>query len=84
MLAVDYLPTEGILTEAIQFLFAFEELSDAHVAKIRLQAEEILEYRFVRAADAVPMLSKASGRRLATVLKDLSSFHYMEGGVSEA
>jgi 8-oxo-dGTP diphosphatase len=72
LLAVDYRPRDGAVTESLQFVFAGGVLSPAQIASIRLPAAELSEYRFVPPDEALPLLSPPHlRRRVAACLRAL-------------
>lgn len=83
LLCVDYtLPTDTS-TESLQFVFWSGYLSAAQLAAIRLQAEELTEWRLTTPAEAAALLAPRLARRLPACLAALASGSgaiYLEGG----
>lgn len=81
-LCVDYQPDRGD-GESLQFLFLGGTLDFQDISRIRLQAEELGEYRFVSIDDAMNMLRRGLRQRLAKCLEAMqnkTSF-YLEKGL---
>lgn len=81
-LCVDYV--FGIVEkgENLQFNFFGGKLSQSEIEKIKLDGKEIAEYKFVKIDDALPLLSKGGGIRLAKSLDALkkNTAIYLENG----
>ena len=80
LVCVDTRPGKNGDKLGLRFLFDCGTLADKQIRGIRLQAEELSEYRFVAPEDAVPMLSKPVRRRVREVLASRGRFVYLENG----
>lgn len=54
-----YGKSRGVFVDSLKFVFYGGILCDETITKIRLQAEELEEYRFVSIDEAVPLLSSS-------------------------
>jgi hypothetical protein len=77
---VDYLRPHGHNPGGVRFLFDCGRLPEDELAGIRLQEEELSEYRFVLPAEATGLLSGPVGRRVAAALASPGATRYLEGG----
>ncbi|MEL4503536.1 NUDIX hydrolase [Luteococcus sp. H138] len=78
LVVVDTRPHEGRQL-GLRFLFHCGTVAAADVAGIRVQADEISEYRFVPPAEALELLRPAISRRVAVGLQARSCV-YLEDG----
>lgn len=65
LVAVDTRPGKGERKLGLRFLFDCGTLDDEQIASIRLQPDEIASHRFVERDEALALLSKPVGRRVA-------------------
>jgi 8-oxo-dGTP diphosphatase len=78
--AVDFLRPRPGRPGGLRLLFDCGVLGDDVFDGIVLQPEEIGQYRLVKPARALELLSKPVRRRVAAVLADPSRVHYLEHG----
>jgi len=71
LLGVDYSGQTDRRTESLQFIFLGGVLSADEIARIRLPAAELSEYRFLAPEEALALLSKRLRRRLRCCLANL-------------
>lgn len=79
LIAVDTRPAKPSRAMGLRFLFDCGVVGPALRARIRLQAEEISEYRFVAPAEALELLRPAVSRRVQATLT-ASGCVYLEDG----
>ena len=79
LVCVDFLPPKPSRPGGIRFLFDCGTLSDRELSGIKLQAEEIDEFRLLPPADAAPMLSGPVRRRVTAGIGAKTCI-YLEGG----
>ncbi|MDD4900577.1 MAG: NUDIX hydrolase [Patescibacteria group bacterium] len=81
-LCVDYTRDKGDKGESLQFIFYGGVISKSAVKNIKLDGEEIVEYRFVKIGDALPMLNEKLRIRLPKCLDALknNTAIYLENG----
>jgi 8-oxo-dGTP pyrophosphatase MutT (NUDIX family) len=65
LLVVDWIPSRGVWRDALLFVYDGGVLDDERIARIRLQAEELAEFRFLTLDEARPELRPSLARRLA-------------------
>ena len=82
MLCVDYRSTDDELKETLFMVFWGGELSDAQIARIKLQPEEISEHRFVPVPEALAILAPRLALRMKLTLQVLTTGEtlYLENG----
>jgi 8-oxo-dGTP pyrophosphatase MutT (NUDIX family) len=78
--AVDFLRLRKGKPGGMRFLFDCGTLPEDALGRIRLQEEEISEFRFVDPAGAGDLLSGPVGRRVAAALADRTVCAYLEDG----
>ncbi|MFA5023543.1 MAG: NUDIX hydrolase [Patescibacteria group bacterium] len=71
LLCVDYVSGKDGKGENFQFIFFGGKLSPAAIKKIKVDGQEIKEYRFMPITEAWPMLNKKYQNRLPACLKAL-------------
>jgi 8-oxo-dGTP pyrophosphatase MutT (NUDIX family) len=59
LVGIYYGKSRGVFTDSLKFVFYGGILSDETITKIRLQTEELEEYRFAPAEEAIPLLSSS-------------------------
>ncbi len=64
-LCVAYVPRDGPKAESLQWIFDGGTLTDAQIASITLQDTELAEYRFAPLEEALGLLNRSLGRRIA-------------------
>jgi 8-oxo-dGTP diphosphatase len=69
LLVVDHTSADARSDDSLQLLFDGGTLDAAQIAAIRLQAEELTEFRFVRPEEALMMIGGKLGRRLPAALR---------------
>jgi 8-oxo-dGTP diphosphatase len=69
MLVVDHTSADARSDDSLQLLFDGGVLDFAHIARIRLQAEELTEHRFVPPAEALRLIGGKLGQRLPAALR---------------
>lgn len=81
-LAVDYLLKEGEKSESLQFIFFGGKLNKNEIDNIKLDGKEIVEYKFVKVNQALPLLSDKLRKRLPECLAALKNnvAVYLENG----
>lgn len=81
-LCVDYASNIGEKGESLQFIFFGGKLSENEIGKIKLDGKEIVEYRFMKIAEVIPLLSEKLGKRLPKCLDALENDTaiYLEDG----
>lgn len=82
LLCVDYLEERDGVDENLQFIFSGGELTELQVGKIKIDGNEIIDFRFLDPKDALLMLSERLKKRMGESLKALESgtSHYLENG----
>lgn len=82
LICVDYKSSEGEKLETLQFIFNGGVLSDAEIDSIRLQEEELKEFKFLPPTDALTYLNGKQSKRIQSCLEssDENSFLYLEDG----
>ncbi len=78
--AVDTRPAKSRKAMGLRFLFDCGVVTEAQIATITLQREELSTYAFVAPAEALTMLRPAVSRRVAAVL-DSDDCRYLEDGM---
>lgn len=76
-LCVDWVPTKGDKNEALQFIFYGGKLTKDQAADIKIDSEEISDYRFVDVTEAVDLLGGPKRnlvRRLPKCLEALKKY----------
>ena len=61
---VFYGPRKGFYTDFLRFVFYGGILADNQISQIKLQADELLEYKFMTVTEALPLLSANSQKYL--------------------
>ncbi len=84
LLCVDYKVQQKAREEGMEFVFFGGILGDQIIERIQLQAEELLEFRFVKLEEAVMLLNQWSARRLpfAVRAEREGTTAYLEDGQS--
>jgi 8-oxo-dGTP diphosphatase len=72
LLLVDYLSDSTDKVEALMFIFQGPTLTPAQIETIRLQADELREYRFCAIDEAVRLLNHRLGKRVQRSLETLA------------
>jgi 8-oxo-dGTP diphosphatase len=87
LVCVDFLSPRRSDPGGARFIFAVGTLSEATLARIELQAEEIGDYRFAGLEEALELLTKPISRRLRAIAHvhgfpviDPAGFLYLENG----
>ncbi len=82
LLVVDWLPALGPKTEGLLFVFDGGTFDESELAAIRLQPEELLEWKLVEVADLGGHLARGMARRMtaATAMADSGGTTYLEWG----
>ena len=80
LVAVDFLRPKGSKPGGMRFLFDCGVLGDDELGAIRLQEEELSEYRLVKPATALEMLSGPLRRRVGAALDSPQRCVYLEDG----
>lgn len=81
-LCVDYKSNSGGKGESLQFIFFGGKLSESKIENIKLDGKEIIEYRFMKIDDALPLMNEKLRMRLPkclNALKDNTGI-YLEDG----
>jgi 8-oxo-dGTP pyrophosphatase MutT (NUDIX family) len=80
LICLDYQDAEGIRTESLMFIFDGGTLSDEDMNSIKVDAKEILEFRFVTSDEALPLCGPRLGRRIQNIIaaKETDTFLYLE------
>lgn len=78
--AVDFLRPRGTRPGGLRFLFDCGPVTDAQIATITLQEEELAEYRFADRDEAARLLRGPLARRVAAV-RGRTATVYLEEGV---
>ncbi|HEY0908207.1 MAG TPA: NUDIX hydrolase [Candidatus Paceibacterota bacterium] len=68
-----YTAPEGIKTEAFQFLFFGGILNDTQISKIKLQEDELDEFRFVSENEVVDLLASGLKERVPECLSAIKN-----------
>ncbi|MDO8667814.1 MAG: NUDIX hydrolase [bacterium] len=81
-LGVDYAPAREEKNENLQFVFFGGKLSASEMKNIKVDGQEIVEYRFIKIDDALPLLNDKLKRRLPQCLAALenNTAVYLENG----
>lgn len=82
LVSIEYKKQDVYLNEALFFLFYGGLLTQKQVAKIKLPANELLEFKFVPVSRAVQILSDTAGSKLPHCLKAIKNktIAYHENG----
>ena len=81
LLCVDHATqTQPFIDEALHFLFRGRDLQDEDVARIRLQVEELSEFRFVDRKEAMSLVSRALSRRIEAIWNLRAGPLFLENG----
>ena len=82
LLCVEYRPVDGVITEAVHFLFDGGTVTDAEARGIVLPPAELAEWRFAPLAEALALLHPKLGRRVVFGLRARASGTtlYLEDG----
>ncbi|MBI2109216.1 MAG: NUDIX hydrolase [Parcubacteria group bacterium] len=70
LICVSFAQEHGIKTEALHFIFSGGVLSKEQIARIRLQKEELDEFKFVSIAEAKEILAVGLKERLSECLEN--------------
>lgn len=73
LLSVNFTPEKAQRTESLNFIFNGGVLPPDVIASIRLPIKELVEFRFLDKDDAVALLNRRLGKRVAHSLAALSS-----------
>lgn len=81
-LGVDYAPAKEEKDENLQFVFFGGKLSADEIKNIKVDGEEIVEYRFMKINEARPLINEKLRRRLPRCLLALenNTAVYLENG----
>lgn len=81
-LCVDYMSNSGEKGENLQFIFFGGKLNKSEIKNIKLGGREIVEYKFMKIDDALPLLSERLRMRLPKCLEALknNTAIYLEDG----
>jgi len=83
LLSVDYVSEHKPKSESFQFTFFGGTLTDEQISQIRLQADEISEYKFMNVDEALKMIGGSFAARFSeneASLKD-GLIRYLEDGI---
>ncbi|MCA9873753.1 MAG: NUDIX hydrolase [Anaerolineales bacterium] len=82
LLCVDYVSQRPDKTESLQFIFAGGLLDAALIGRLALPPAELSEYRFCLLAEALTLVNRRLGRRIAHCLfhLDQAGTLYLEDG----
>lgn len=82
LVSVDYVSDDGIRGDAMQFLFYGGILSEKDIKNIKLDNDEIVEYKFMNIKEATEKVSRKTKTRLINTLKAIknNSVVYLENG----
>lgn len=82
LLGVDYISNKEKTGESLQFIFFGGKLNASEIKKIKVDGKEIIDYRFIKIAEALPMLSDKLKLRLLRCLAALKNKTavYLEDG----
>jgi len=82
LLVVDWLPALGPKTEGLLFVFDGGTFDDRRLAAIRLQSEELLEWKLVEVPELPEHLAPGMARRMAAAvaMADSGGTSYLEWG----
>ena len=81
-LSVEYISDKDGKGENLQFIFSGGELSEDEIKKIKLDGEEIIDYKFLKIDKALPLLNDKTRMRLPKCLEALENKTaiYLENG----
>jgi|WetSurMetagenome_2_1015567.scaffolds.fasta_scaffold44376_3 8-oxo-dGTP diphosphatase len=81
-LGVDYTFDNSQKGESLQFIFYGGKLSKNEIEKIKIDGKEIVEYRFMKINDALPLLGEKLKKRMLKCLEAFkkNSAAYLENG----
>ncbi len=81
-LCVDYKSSRSETGESLQFVFFGGKLSERDTRNIKPDGKEIIEYRFVKIDEALPLLSESLQKRLPRCLRAYkeNTAIYLENG----
>jgi 8-oxo-dGTP diphosphatase len=80
LVAVDFLRPKGSKPGGMRFLFDCGALGEHELGAIRLQEEELSEYRLVKPVTALELLSGPLRRRVGAALESRGQCVYLEDG----
>ncbi|MEK7552265.1 MAG: NUDIX hydrolase [Patescibacteria group bacterium] len=73
LVGVYYGPKNGIFTDSLKFIFSGGVLTEDQIARIKLQKEELEEYRFVSIENALSVLSISLQKSIPACLKAIKN-----------
>jgi len=81
-LCIDYNSASQEKSESLQFIFLCGNLTADLIAKIKVQQDEIDEFKFVKVEEALPLLNDKLRKRIQGCLKSIKSKKavYLENG----
>lgn len=81
-LCMEYVPSVDEKGESLQFVFFGGRLDENEIKNIKLDGKEIVEYRFVKTTEALPLLNEKLRTRLPKCLDALknNTAIYLEDG----
>jgi len=81
-LCIDYNSNKEKKGESLQFIFYGGKLTESIIEGIKIDGKEIIEYKFVKIAEALPLLNEKLRARLLKSLDALkiNSVVYLENG----
>ena len=68
LVGIYYGKSRGVFTDSLKLMFYGGILSDETITKIRLQTEELEEYRFAPVDEAIPLLSSSLQKSVSPCL----------------
>ena len=83
LVCVDFLRPRPNRPGGLRFLFDCGRLSSERLAAITLQPEEIEQHRFAPSADAIALLTRPVGRRVAATLRASRCIYLEDGEAAE-
>lgn len=82
-LAIDFVPQSGFKSDYLHFVFSAGQLKDKELGKIKIDNQEIIDFKFLPPSEAIKLLRKKIQRRLPACLKALkeNKTFYLEQGL---
>ncbi len=73
LVGIYYGVKKGVFTDSLKFIFSGGTLTDNQIAKIKLQTEELEEYKFISPDEAIPLLSSSLQKSIPKCLEAIKS-----------
>lgn len=73
LVGIYYGPPKGFFTDSLRFIYFGGTLSETQISEIKLQTDELEEYRFVPVEEALPLLSPSLQKSLPKCLEAIET-----------